>query len=310
MMSLLWRCRRHPVGVDIQPDGIRIARFGRLGRSGFRLDCVDRRCLAIPPSVSRSKMDWAALGDLMNQMVKAHRLQGQPAVVSLPASAVKMQRVQFSGELQTYAVEAAIQGRLRHEIPGLTEMVCVDYLTMPSAGGKEKEVYYAAARQALLAQYVDCAASAGLEVKIVDVDVCALRRTFSHAAGISCAENTVHAVFVEIKEMTEFIVYNHQVILFHQFEKTSHQQSVAAILARQQRQFHTLFPHLRIQFIIVSCSSMDHATKQDENEPLMRFVEPYAFLGLTPQTQAVIREHSEEYLVACGLAMRELPAWC
>lgn len=303
-MRLLRHRSRHPVGVDIRSNEIRIVRLNRLSRRCFRLDYAEIGRLEVGQSVSHPRMDWAGLKNLMGRMVREGQLEGQPVVVSLPASGVKMQRIHLPTNLQTYAIEAAIQGRLRQDMPGLAETICVDYVSMPSDGINKNDVFFVAARQALLADYVDCVASAGLEVKIVDVDIYSMCRALHYQAEESLLRHKVYALLIILNDTAEFVVCDNQTIIFHQTECINSTFSADVMLTAQLKKFRSYAPHLSLRSVMTT-GHLEWGYDVD-----IYCVDPREIFKATPKTQLLLHTCSTELLTACGAAMRELPAWC
>lgn len=302
-----WLCYRHPcpVGVEIRSTEIRLARLSRRTKGNFSLECAEIGHLS---SGQRAAVDWTALQELLGRMVRTLGLEGQPAVVSLPAGGVRMQRMPLPVNLPSYAVEAAVQGRLRQEMFGLAGSVCVDYAEL----APDKEVYFVASRQELLAQYVECAASAGLEVKIVDVDVFALQRAVSHLYPEPEAGDHVTALLMRSEQSIEWIVNDKHTILLHQLIEREETLSLAPFLAAQISKFSVLYPQRIIQRVIVS-GEVDQADVSHAAAScgiVLRYADPRTWMRTVSNRQRVAASASHHLLTACGLSMRELPPWC
>lgn len=167
--------RVDPVGIDIRPGEIRLARVRRLSGGQHAVLLAD---IGRVSSESFSAIDWLEMKQLMGVLVKRHRLSGLPAVISLPTGCARQQEIQLPVSMKPHAMEAEIHVRLYQAASALADPVCMDYVVMPSGNPLVSRVFFAAVSQALLAEYVDCAASAGLIVKIVDLDHDAMKRAF------------------------------------------------------------------------------------------------------------------------------------
>lgn len=299
-----------PVGIDIRSSEIRLARLARWGKENYRLACAETACLS---SGGRSSMmDWSALRDMLGNMVRTLGLKGQPAVVSLPASGVRMQRMPQPANLPAYAIEAAVQGKLRQEMFGATGAFCVDYVELAAESSIERDVYYVASRQELLAQYVECAASAGLDVRIVDVDVFALQRAVSYLLAKPVTRQHVIALLVGSAESVEWIVYDSQTILLHQVIEKETLSSVESLLEVLLKKWVASYSQYTLQQIIISgdINQIDVSSVATAYGVMISYRHSPLCHVLTTSRYGTDELAGYRLLTACGLSMRELPPWC
>ena len=153
--------------MDIQPDGIFFVILG--GRSGAK---------ALPSGIFTEEKitDWQKLNFCLAELVSEHRLNGMAAAISVPSTLVRMQTIHLPAGLSDADVEAEIYLHLQRDLPGMKDELHLDFTVLPQQAGFN-DIFFVAIRNEYNSQYIDCVQTAGLKVKIVDVDVLALERS-------------------------------------------------------------------------------------------------------------------------------------
>src|SRR3990167_2044328 len=201
------------IGLDISPQGCNMVRIKK-NRHHFLIEQV--ATTSVPPALfAEGKISrWDLLNTLLTEFVQTFGLTGMATAIHLPANLVKMQQMQLPRGLTSAAIETEIDGRLRRDLPGLAETLSIDYIESSSANSPYLDVFFVAARQQYLTQYLDCVNGAGLKVKIVDVDIYALKRCVETAFTLSQEE--VQATWLITLNSAMLIMSFRQEIIFYQ----------------------------------------------------------------------------------------------
>jgi len=310
-MKLLSLFSRPFIGLDIQPHGLRLVQL-RKNRRGTQIERVIAADLPAAIFNDGKIEDWDALRETLTAVIRNAGLRNVAAAITLPASLVRMQHVRFPSGLTDKAVAAEVDAQVRRDLPGMAEVLRVDFSILPLAGSCDMNVFIAAARQAYLSRYVDCINAAGLRVKIVDVDIYALLRAVNYAVPESV--NEMRAIFFAVSETASLLIHNSKEIVFHSQWHAADKIEFAARLKSQLQVCRAALGKMQIDRLSVCCNRKYHELlQQDLNQHwLMKIDYPDPFMYLRssrPQKLAVAEDNSAEYLVACGAAMREIPQW-
>ncbi len=156
-------------GIDIQPEGIHLVQLMH-EKQGYQL----RKMGALPLEMGHLSdvdgMDWDKLTTLLFDWIRELGLVGAVTAAALPAHCVKLLRVD-----QPVKNESWLRVYLEQQLPGLGETVAVDYCPLSSV---EQATLVTVAKRDYLDNYVACLREAGLEVKIMDGELFAIQRAF------------------------------------------------------------------------------------------------------------------------------------
>lgn len=181
------------VGLDIQPHEVRLVQLKK-NKHGFLVERVAKNQL--PPTVfAEGKINhWEGLGHVLTELISTLGIKGLPAAINLPASLVRMQQLQLPSGLTQRQIHTEIHAQLQRELPGMVDLLAIDYVAFPSDNAAYSDVLFAAARQEYIAQLGSCVSAAGLNVKIVDVDIYSLKRIVSYAIAFPVVKEKVNAI--------------------------------------------------------------------------------------------------------------------
>lgn len=172
------------LGLDIQAGGIFFVKLKRKGQA-YHLERSGKMTIDGSIFSEDRVINWEYLGIQLTDFVLKHGLNGLKTAISVPSSLVRMQVIELPEGLTEAAMEAEIYLQLQRDLPGMRDVLHIDYTVLSRRAGVG-EVLFAAVRQGYLSQFIDCVDAAGLRVKKVDVDVLALKR------AIKTQFNTLH----------------------------------------------------------------------------------------------------------------------
>lgn len=287
-------------GLAIAPDGLHLVQLAKR-RQGFHLE----KCLqqALPPGlmVDGKIADFASLQMLLREFAGQ---AGIPTSVAtcLPANLVRVQCLDLPSGLSEADCEAEIILHLQRELPGMTERLCLDFHSLFSSLPEENKIQFVAARYEYVSAYQACLAAAGWTVRVLEVDIFSIIRAvlFAYPALIS---NQKYAILrISSRQAVLAACKGDEVLGYQHWEETSQglsSQSLREWLAwcGQAYQRHG------IQELAV-CGEKKCA--EEAGEALVS--KWNCRLGF-PDFHERLTGMNEADLIACGLAMREAPAW-
>jgi Tfp pilus assembly PilM family ATPase len=293
------------VGVDVQPDGMRLVQLTRWPW-GYHLEAAVHRPL--PSGVfSEGKIKrWDRVGMVLEEMVHQYNLGGMPAVITLPANLVRMQRLVIPLGLSAEAIKGEIETHIQKEWPGVTEALNIDFIYLE---GKQN-IFFAAVRQEYVTQYMACVNAAGLSTKMADVDVYALKRVLQ---AVREASEVTHAILHVMKNGLSFTVFKGQEIIFHQYIEGAHQKELLLQLKARIEAYLSTVYDIAIKRIAI-CASNDAASRLMGPLKALGYEVYYPNLFQTVKfashlDQGLISDQAASYGIAFGAAMREVPQW-
>jgi Tfp pilus assembly PilM family ATPase len=300
------------VGIAIQPETIHLVQLKK-ARKGYLLERVRRYALE-KNIFSEGKISaFAELKKQLADMVKREDLQGVRAAVCVPASQVNMQRMTLPKGLSAQDIEAEISVYAQRSLPVKTENLAMDYRLSEAGQPQEIDVFFAAARKDYIDNFQSCLRAAGLQVKMIDVDIFALLRAARYALHDELPKNEAICALYLGADDAVIAAQRDKEILFHQ-QWHGH----AAPHAQTRQQWldwccHT-WQHVNIDVVAIG----GHHKFINEAAAIMaarwrsKIFEPDPFMKMTGASgvdKAVIHDSPSAFLLACGLAMREVRPW-
>lgn len=301
------------IGLDIQPYEIRLAQLRHM-KSGFLVE--QAAITRLPDGVfneGRIKR-WEVVQEKLTETVRQLDIAGMMTAILLPASLVRMQQIQIPYGLPEAAIEAEIKVQLERDFPGFTDSLLMDFHVANAEESGYADVFFVVTRQEYVSQYVDCINAAGLSVKIVDVDVHALKRVFTGVLPLTNKTQEVHALVCHVNRVVTFIIFTHSEIIFHhQWEINADNEFLPQLKIRIHL-FVTTFPGRKLRKI--SIYSHDQHVRQCINNTELNqefdidYPDPLDSIKLNHKnTQHIHAENISDFLLACGAAMCGVPRW-
>jgi Tfp pilus assembly PilM family ATPase len=219
-----------------------------------------------------------------------------------------MQSLNLPSGLSSHAVELEIYAYLERNLPGMRETLCIDFVDAPAKTIGYSQVFFAAARQEYLSQYIACVNAAGLQVKIVDVDVYALQRAVSFCFNSASERNAMNAILYLTNNNASLIGFTEDDIVFHQYWDIT-----------ETADFHTQLKN-RMQMCnsaikkVILCGGREYVDMMKSAAVLLAMdvchVDPFADMRFSARMESEqITARAADFLIACGLSMRNIPKW-
>lgn len=312
-MNLLSLYSPSMVGLDIQPHEVRLVQLKK-NKHGFLVERIAKNPL--PPAVfAEGKIShWDDLGHVLTELVTTLGIKGLVAAINLPANLVRMQRLQLPSGLSPLAIQDEIHVRLQGELPGMMEVLSVDYVECPSDNAAYSDVFFAAARQEYVAQLISCVNAAGLRVKVVDVDIYSLKRMVSYALAFPVVKSKVNAIAHVSNHVASLIISNASEIVFYQQWDVASTDDFLSELKNKMQVCVAAIENIDIQKLII-CGS-DNYLQLIANDTSSPWVIPIYYPDLFSRMTFVYQSdharataNAADFLVSCGAAMREVPRW-
>lgn len=278
------------IGLDIQPHGVQLVQLQH--RGGNRIKHMISEELPFHVFADGKIKHWDVLKKQVTEIVQANRLHGMKVAIHVPAHLVHMQQIQMPMGMLDEEIEADIQQRLKRELPGMTDTLRIDFQVLSQEKGYS-DVHFTAVRQEYISQYIECIQEAGLIVSVIDVDIYALARVAGNADAILYLNN----------HQAIFIVRDANAIIFHQHWDIDESNSVNTQL-KQRIQFYLATGAKKLNQIIL-CGSQNALAivtldALQEWDIQLQYLSP--FVGV----ENIVA--SNDFILACGLAMREASA--
>jgi len=248
--------------------------------------------------------DWNDITAALSEMVQQANLIGLPAVVSLPAKLVRMQHLQLPSGMSEKMIEAEIHAQVNKDFPGMSSSLYLDYVVTDQQSGCD-HLFFVIARAEHTAQYKQCITISGLKLKIIDIEVYALKRMFD-ASLPPLKQDEAHVLLIELQHYQILIIADDQEILLHYewgigIEWLQIENRIQIFLAT--------FPHKKINTVAMfgnEIAWLDMAKKL--GSCAIKELNPWSSLNSNSQINFA-EKNIRDYFIACGLAMREMPKW-
>lgn len=306
------------IGLDIQPQEIRLVKLRKLKRR-FQIDCAHKEPL--PAHIfNHGKIEhFEVLSGLVAKIVTHLKLRGLAAAISLPANLVRMHEIQVPQGLSEAQIEAEIYASLQQELIGMPEALYFDYTEKHDTHGFSK-IVFAATRQAYLSQFIQCVNAAGLVVKIVDVESYALQRIMTFNLATPCKAMEIYCLLHVTQLTVKLIGFDNENILFQQEWFLKDEKEFIALLKNKLQIAAHAFPSKSIKKLLV-CQSInidiDNLSKALKLSVIaINPFEPLCDNFPNPSHEKNMKisafaddAHRFDFLLACGLAMRDEPIW-
>jgi len=299
------------VGLDIQPGKIRLVQLA-IFKSHYRIDRIARRDL--PVGVFRDGVicDWGGLQQELAAFVSVCDLTSAAAAVSLPSHLVRTDHIQVPTGLSRQEKEAAIWGAIKADASHPKAALSIDFVELPADDSGYSSVFFAVAQEAYLTKLIDCMKRAGLFPKIIDIDRYATLRAASFARQAQLSDGT-SALLHLCDGTASLIIFNADDILFHQ-QWLLDEHLINETVQRYLDFYSTMHPASSVQRLLFCGSPLHYGCLRE-----MRVNGQSIFIesvDLASQMHVATHVNDEDfhtfnfdYLLACGLALRELTPW-
>lgn len=290
------------LGLDIQPDGIRLLQLKKIKQS-FLLEKLT--AFATPPGIfedGKIKL-WEVFCPFLSEIVLGLNIKGLGVVVNVPMDQVRLQKIKLSSDLQEINVHQEIFNHIETDLPGMKATLCMDFYTLEQTTTHVDHVYMIAKKE-YLQQLTQCIKSCGLKLQIVDVDVFALKRMLDFLSPIQ--NNALNACVHASENAILFFVHTHNEIIFHARWHKQNSSLIASYIVNQL-QVNQLEGHINKIVICATkyiCQTLKHALMPSINVETIHDL-PFESIKLGHFVdQQQFKENIVEYMLAFGSALQ------
>lgn len=283
------------VGLDIETDGLRLIQVKK-NRHSLRVEQAAYRPLSADIFVEGKIKNWELLHSELSDLVYSLGLAGRAVALGLPANRVRVKHMTIPAGLSCQEIETSIHLQLRHDLPGLTDVLSVDFTETKQKDGSYSDLFFVATRQEYLSLYINYITLSGLKVKIIDVDVYAIVRAICCVFAPAQVQADAHAIVYKRNAMALFIVFNAEEVVFYQQWDWTESANFSAQIQHKMQMYQATAPAYAVVKLIICGHDEELDTKllaclTDE-------INLFSLCKVTP-----------DYLIALGLALREAPTW-
>lgn len=246
--------------------------------------------------------------DVLNACLKAYvsqyHLKGLPVIISFPVSLVRMEKIWVARSLSLEAIERLISRRIEEDLQQPQAELAFDFGESKVQGTK-MEISFVAARKDYIVDITDCIISAGLRLKVIDIDVQCLNRL------LPVEEIVTACVHISEGEIT-FLLTNAGEIIFY---KQWHHALLSLPIEEQLYQQKTLccealkIPIIKKWFIFCDKNDEDRFKDLLTEEELIFLKLPHLFTISPKVDKDFFAAHTAKFAFACGALKRVLPIW-
>lgn len=298
------------LGVELTPEAIRMIMLRR--RCGqFQCMFAWQQPLAdIPQTSSSAHSYWMAVGSALSQLVATHQLRDTATALSLPLRLVRTHNFVFPSILSDEAVQAEIYAHFCAEMPWQPDELRMDFVAS-AATREEMSVHVVATRLKHLTPYLQCIRTAGLRVIAVDVDMYALMRVVRFCLAPRPDDGAITVLYAHHQQLAMLSFDDQRVLFQRQCEFTHATQLDSVLMAyTQHRAQHATAYSDNDVILCVEETSLAIVQAALAAATLCGYVvNPFLRMSAAKGMRLPDATLMRDGLVACGLAMRQVPKW-
>lgn len=301
------------IGVEIQSRGIYLLQAEKKRHKWVLLNSLAAR---LPVDVvDYGKFEYSEkLSAYLSVYVDQWRMKGKAAAICLPSHSVRMQSLFLPQGLSEPEIRNEIEACAKRDLLGSSEDIYMDFCILPAHQAGYMEVYFAVAKKEQVDQYVECVEAAGLKVKVVEVDLYAMKRAINFCMpALSQVEGQGIAFFCIREQRILFAVFLGDKLICSYAWEQDLSEHIGSLLKERISVFLTTFQDILIHRAVV-CASPVIQTRLKETKYWIDW--PVAYLHplehLTFHSQAEASQFSlqaADFLTVLGLVLRDRPAW-
>ncbi|HTM63794.1 MAG TPA: pilus assembly protein PilM [Gammaproteobacteria bacterium] len=300
-------------GIAVFPSNLHLVQLKKC-KKGYAILRVRR--YELPAAIySEGKITaFQQLQKFLVDIVRQEELTAAKTVLSVGLNQVKMNQITVPAGLSDADIEAEICTHVYRSLPAKAEPLAIDFYMKSAAKVEDVNVVFAAARKDYIERYHACVQAAGLKVVSIDVDVFALLRAVRYAlrdnltdAGKCCC------VYLNDDYALMIILQNNEIIFYQQWDGADNSR----LSVTQLQWLEWCCHHCKMTDIKCAAVGGNHeliyaAVKIISARWTCKIFEPDPFLAMPGASIAdknAIQNSPSIFLLACGLAMREVPVW-
>lgn len=293
------------IGLDIRGTFFCLVE-ARTTRHGWQIDRVARQSLPELIAAEGKLKHWDLLSGTLQEWVNALELRGSSAAIQISGQLVHTQRLTLPKGLSETQMLTEVATKMRRDLPGMQDKLSIDFSTV-AMDDHDVTVIATMCRQEYLLRYQQSIEAAGLRVRIIDVDAYALLRTIM--LHPDHAKRDSYFVLHASQEVALLAAFHLHELVFYQSWAITTPDEFMHCLNGHAALCRALLPVMQLKSCIVLASA--EITGWLQLDPIWReqipSVDPFAFIKSSKQVDRALL--GTDFLIALGLAMREVPAW-
>ena len=298
------------IGLDIQPTCVRMLQVKK-SRHGWVGERIAERRLPPEIHIDGKIKNWGVLSAILIEWIDRQRAAGMSAAIQVPAHMVHTKRIQLPRGLSADEIMAEIRLKVKRDLPGMTDALSIDFseATLNAAADRaDMEVIFTVCRQEYLLRYKECIETSGLRVKIIDVDAYALLRAAYLDPALSSFSESLLFLHATPEKAALGVFHLHELVFYQTWDFISRQDFLQRLNSNMELCM-TSAPSLMFAKVRASVHSSINMWLQQEPAWCDRIItiDPFAHLKLAKSFDLPLA--SNHFLIALGLALREVPLW-
>jgi Tfp pilus assembly PilM family ATPase len=219
------------IGVDIQPEKIYLLQL-KTNRSRYVIERMAAASLPMGVHIDGKVRQWDVLTDVLHEMVAKLGCEESPVTIGLPGHLVRLQHYALPIGMSHHERLALLRTQVARELPGMNDVLVVDYAIVGKPEEGYEQVVSVAAREEYVLQYARAVNAAGLMVKCIEIDLFAIQRVFARCVP-SAILSGLYAFIYEVNHVVTLLVYQSTVLIYHQYWKMTDREIFFEVVNRQ-----------------------------------------------------------------------------
>lgn len=288
------------LGLDIQADGIKAVQARRVA-GVLTVSRFANFPLAEGVMLEGKVQVWRGLEQALRDMVQAWRLKGCFVVTCLPVQLVRTQKITLPSAMTGAELERAISVQLLRELVGVMDGMQLDYSHIPSEDKRYQKLIVTAVRAEYVQQFAQTFASAGLQLKVIDVDAYALQRIYQ----------TQSTILFVAGDQARFIVMDRHSVLFQQQWIVSSAEEFYREFKSALQLCRALHGESSVKIVQLCGEFRLFALEPEELNQISDciVIVQEEWSGVCFVSAGDAEKCHSEYAIALGLLQREIPRW-
>lgn len=306
------------MGMDIRPDAIHLMQLKKSKR-GLSISHLSTHPIAENFFYEGKIKHWQSFSLQLSSIVEAYSLEKRPVAIYLPLHLVRIDHLTLSSHLSEADIITEIHHWARKTLPGVSDALCVDFTVQQPIQSFDITVKFTIAREEYVTQYVNAVNAAGLEVKIVDIDLYALSRVayfiwqaekkrIKQELEIT-NEKKIIAVLHQIRDHAIFIILRNQEIVFYQNWNSEEPEDFFLQFENRLKIYSASYNETISTILFFGSNLYVDQLKAHPLSTVFHIIYPDLLEHMIYSSLSEPAFDSASWLIACGLAMRELPPW-
>lgn len=285
------------LGIDVQPEGVNVVALKQLPK-GYQ---IERLVTKLLPTVGVRGHGFtnSGLSTLLSGLVREHGWQKRLVALSLPIASVHLHKLMLPLTMREDDIEKEVA-----TLGGNNNAKSVDFAELKAHPPDFRNVIGVTTKQEIIKEQMDCMHHAGLQLRIIDLDVYAITRAVCYALEWQLPLENMGAILYCRQDHCLLIGFDFEDVLFHQTLRIEDANLIQQI---QQHIISALSVHQLQSLHQIAICGVGMNNIKLTGLPWVKCSQPFARVrGLEGAPYEV---DLQNYWIAYGLALRKMPSW-